>query len=369
MWIGLIQLASLIVLAVIGWYAKETSLSLVRLLAFLDARDIEYRKDRTDDARARAARIHSIDTWLRDTRAIWGKLFSATERLRAIGEELVAPDRKTVEMRLPPGATAAPPADHSADLSAPVPPRPDPALPPDLAELARRMDAAAPNGNRDSDAPTQIMDKALAVQALHAATEPQSLRDVPETTPKPGTAPASRKRLSPTACYRASPGPPWSESVLSAAPAQAAAGIGPRPLPASTRPASMVSTRRPPPITVADPPSAGVPSRRATVMGLQPLSDEEPERLSWEALKREGMIGSTVRPNAAAPVRFPGTMMSMQAVTEPGSAPSSPARPIAPIEAKEVCRECDGGFVRVGNGGIRKCRACDGSGFVNVQSP
>lgn len=363
MWIGVLQFASLVVLAVIAWYAREASSSLVRLFAFLDARDIEYRKDRTDDARARGVRVHSIDTWLRDTRAIWGKLFYAAERLRVIGEELVAPDRKTVEMRLPPGLKAPLPAGYPADLPAPVPARADPALPPELVDLARRMDAAAPNGNRDSDAPTQLMDKALAVQALHAATDPPS---VPETTPKPGAAPASRRRVSPTVAHRAMPAPPWSEPLLSAAPALAAAGIGPRPQPASMRAAPMVSTRRPPPITLADPASAGAPSRRATVLGVQPLHDEAPERVSWEALKREGLIGSTVRPKTAAPARFPGTMMSMQAATEPGSAPPSPARRIAPIETKEVCRECDGGFVGVGNGGIRKCRACDGSGFVDA---
>ena len=62
MWIGVLQLASLIALAMVVWYAREASLSLARLLAFLDARDIDYRKDRTDDTRGRAARVQSTMT-------------------------------------------------------------------------------------------------------------------------------------------------------------------------------------------------------------------------------------------------------------------------------------------------------------------
>lgn len=61
MWSGMLQFASLIVLLVIAWYAKETSLSLVRLRVFLDARDIEHRKDRSDDRKARGVRAQAND--------------------------------------------------------------------------------------------------------------------------------------------------------------------------------------------------------------------------------------------------------------------------------------------------------------------
>lgn len=95
----------------IAWYVMKISVSLVRLRVFLDARDIEHRKARVDESKARAARSHVIDTWLRDTRAIGGKLFSSTERSRAIGEELVAQDRMTVEMSLVPQCVEAPPGE------------------------------------------------------------------------------------------------------------------------------------------------------------------------------------------------------------------------------------------------------------------
>ncbi len=136
MWNGMLQFASLVVLAVIAWHAKESSYSLVRLRAFLDARDIELRRDRRDDARARQTRIASIDNWLRDTRAIWGKLFSTTERLRAVVEEIIEPGRPTFEMSLGPGVRPAPHVADSAAQSAPVLPGLDPALTPELADLA-----------------------------------------------------------------------------------------------------------------------------------------------------------------------------------------------------------------------------------------
>lgn len=294
MWNGMLQFASLIVLAVIAWYAKETSLSLVRLRVFLDARDIEHRKDRTDDRKARGARAQSIDIWLRDTRAIWGKLFSSTERLRGIGEELVAHERTTIEMRTGSDPTT------------------------------------AARGDRDSDCATQVLDR------------PPARRSAP---------------------------------VPHAAPAEVAAGIGPRPLPARSGPVSLVSTRRPAPITVPDPGSVGVPSRYQTMTGIQPGPVESGERLSWEALKREGLIGSTVHRGRAVeppPSRFPGTMLSMQAATaEPGSAPITPARSIAAVQTREVCKEpgCNGGFVAIGNGGIGRCPVCAGSGLVAVRQP
>jgi hypothetical protein len=74
------------------------------------------------------------------------------------------------------------------------------------------------------------------------------------------------------------------------------------------------------------------------------------------------MIGASLRP--VAEPRFPGTQVSMQAVTPPGSASPASGRRAAPVEVKVKCRECDGGFVRVGAGGIGKCDVCAGSGLV-----
>jgi hypothetical protein len=85
-------------------------------------------------------------------------------------------------------------------------------------------------------------------------------------------------------------------------------------------------------------------------------------RTSWEPLKRGGMNGTALRP--VAEPRFPGTQVSMQAVTPPGSASPSSARRAAPVEVKERCRDCDGGFVHVGTGGIGRCDVCAGSGLV-----
>ena len=97
------------------------------------------------------------------------------------------------------------------------------------------------------------------------------------------------------------------------------------------------------------------------------VPDNDPEqRMSWEALKRAGMIGSTIRPPTVADPRFPGTMLSMQAVVPPGPASPSSVRSVAPVQVKETCRGCDGGFVRVGEGGIRRCGVCAGSGFVET---
>ena len=43
------------------------------------------------------------------------------------------------------------------------------------------------------------------------------------------------------------------------------------------------------------------------------------------------------------------------------------ARPTPRVETKAICRECDGGFVAVGNGGIGQCYACNGSGFIDAR--
>ena len=200
-------------------------------------------------------------------------------------------------------------------------------------------------------------------------TPPPSSTAAPETSPQPGVAPLSRQRPSPRAstpiAYRAV-SPPASAPVLSSTPAHVAAGIGPRP-PAST----LVSTRRPPPVTVAEPASFAVsaPSRGATETRLQPLDEAAPahDRVSWEALKLpRGLGGSTAPAKAAA--RFPQTLLSMPATPAPGPARQSrPSRPIAPIETRSICRECDGGFIAVGNGGIGKCHDCDGAGLIDAR--
>ena len=54
-------------------------------------------------------------------------------------------------------------------------------------------------------------------------------------------------------------------------------------------------------------------------------------------------------------------MLSMPAAGQPAR-----ARPAPPVETKSICRECDGGFVAAGNGGIGKCYACNGSGFIDA---
>jgi hypothetical protein len=223
------------------------------------------------------------------------------------------------------------------------------------------------NWHRDTRA---ILGKLYAIAAESSPEErdtrlipppPTPPPSIPETSPRPGAAPVSRERPSPgaqtTAAYRAV-SPPASASVLASAPALVAAGMGPRP-PAS----SLVSTRRPPPITVADPPSPSrpAPSRRATVMGLQPVDEGAPDRVSWEALKHTGGLGGSTQP-ARIEQRFPGTMLSMPSATAPTS-----SRPIAPVETKSICHGCDGGFVAVGHGGIGKCHDCDGSGFIDAR--
>jgi hypothetical protein len=51
----LLQSFASICLLAIAWYAKMISSSLARLMAFIDARDVERRKERADDGKARAA--------------------------------------------------------------------------------------------------------------------------------------------------------------------------------------------------------------------------------------------------------------------------------------------------------------------------
>jgi hypothetical protein len=68
----------------------------------------------------------------------------------------------------------------------------------------------------------------------------------------------------------------------------------------------------------------------------------------------------------SSPEGFPGTMVSMPSVRGEREEPIR-ARPTPRVETKAICRECDGGFVAVGNGGIGQCYACNGSGFIDAR--
>jgi hypothetical protein len=159
---------------------------------------------------------------------------------------------------------------------------------------------------------------------------PPPAAHAPDTSPMRGTAPISRERMSPSAPLpRAHRGlsPPASASILPPAPARIAAGLGPRP-----HPTPHLATHRPPRVSVLDPAA---------------------DRPSWEDRDLDD-----TGPATDAHTRSAGTMLSMPSVRDPRA-----VSPIPWIETKTVCRECDGGFVAVANGGIGKCYSCDGSGF------
>ncbi len=400
MWLGLIQLAALACLGALVWYAGETLLvlkridiSFDRLRTFLDVKDINQRKDETEEIAEVAVIRNLVKAWLPGTQILLGKLLASTERIATIGEELIAPGRGTEAMPPPQSVTGVPPADDVAPLAvpplasaaspvAPAPPPSDAALPPDLAEVARQMDAANNDGNRLSDdgGETQIFKNPAG---LILSSAPPS---IPETTPKPGVTPASRHRVSPTAetevpsrksGYHKPFFSPASAPSLLSAPAQVAAGLGPRPQATSVHATSPTSRPHPPPVKLA--PRSAIPEapRKDTLIGgAQAFQAAPPElelaeqggegRMSWAALKQAGMIGSSIRRPAVSQPRFPGTMVSMQAVTVPGSTPPSPARSVAPVVTKETCRACDGGFIHVGTGGIGRCLVCKGSGLVDT---
>jgi hypothetical protein len=100
-------------------------------------------------------------------------------------------------------------------------------------------------------------------------------------------------------------------------------------------------------------PGARIPSAHRAV--APPASAQA---LPPEPARIAAGLGPRPRP---APARFPGTMLSMPAAGQPVR-----ARPAPPVETKSICRECDGGFVAAGNGGIGKCYACNGSGFIDA---
>jgi hypothetical protein len=396
--LGLIQLGALACLGVLVWYAgeaipvlKRIGISFDRLRAFLDAQDINRRKDETEEIAEVTIDRALVRAWLPGTQILLDKLLASTERIGTVGEELIASGRGPVAMSPPQLVTGATPPDDVAPLAAPplaspaspvapaLPPS-DAALSPDLAEVARQMDAANNEGNRLSDdgGETQILMKPAGLTLSSAPLF------IPETTPKPGVIPASRHRVSPTAetegpgrrsGYHAPFFSPASIPALPSAPAQIAAGIGPRPS-SSIVPAKGPVSRAPhaPPVRLTD------STRSVTLIGTMrasaipppppdpsPPGDDPSNRTSWEPLKRGGGgMGASLRP-AVAP-RFPGTQASMQAVTLPGSTSPSSRRRAAPVEVKEKCRSCDGGFVNVGTGGIGRCLVCKGSGLVDTVS-
>jgi hypothetical protein len=392
MWLEIIiQLAMLGCLAVLVWYAGEAlpvfnriDRSFDKLRTFLDAQDVNKRADGIED-RAEMGPLWGMGKqWLPATYSRLGKLLASADGVKALMEEL-ASQRRTFATPPPPSMTAPPPADEAAAPVAATAIASDAVLSPELVEVARQMDAASSDGNRvsDYDGETQIHKSA----ALRALLSPDAPASMPDTTPKPGANPASRERVSPTAEIEARSRTsayhqPYSLPAPSGAPsepAQIAAGIGPRP-PSSRDPAEG-STRPPhaPPVKLSARGAISQVSRKQTLVGgtqaveMQratadsPLPDDDPDkRLSWAALKQQGMIGASVTHPVSKP-RFPGTMASMQAVTPPGTAPpSSSRRAAAPVEVKEKCRSCDGGFIHVGTGGIGTCKVCSGSGLVEA---
>jgi hypothetical protein len=82
-------------------------------------------------------------------------------------------------------------------------------------------------------------------------------------------------------------------------------------------------------------------------------------------VSRERMSPGAPLPSAYRPVAPPAsarTMLSMPSARDPAR-----ARPTPRIETKAICRECDAGFVAVGNGGVGPCYACNGSGFIDAR--
>ncbi len=61
---------------VVAWYAHRIHAAQARELAFLDARDIDLRRDRAEARHARQAWNKELHNWHRDTRAILGKLYA-----------------------------------------------------------------------------------------------------------------------------------------------------------------------------------------------------------------------------------------------------------------------------------------------------
>jgi hypothetical protein len=125
MWLELIQLAVLACLCVLIWYAgealpvlKRIDISFDRLRAFLDAQDINRRKDETEEIAEVTIDRALVRAWLPGTQILLGKLLASTERIGRVGEELIAPGRVPVAMSPPLPVTGAPPLDDVAPLAA-----------------------------------------------------------------------------------------------------------------------------------------------------------------------------------------------------------------------------------------------------------
>ena len=97
MWLALIQLAALVCLGALVWYAgeallvlKRIDISFDRLRAFLDVQDINRRKDETEEIAEVAIVRNLVKAWLPGTQTILGKLLASTERIGTMGEDLMA---------------------------------------------------------------------------------------------------------------------------------------------------------------------------------------------------------------------------------------------------------------------------------------
>lgn len=95
---------------VVAWYAHKIHAAQARELAFLDARDIDHRKHRSEARHAKQARIKELHNWHRDTRAILGKLY-------AIAAESSAEERDTHVMPPPPPSALPPAKDRTREGS------------------------------------------------------------------------------------------------------------------------------------------------------------------------------------------------------------------------------------------------------------
>jgi hypothetical protein len=366
MWVGIIlQLSMLGCLAVLVWYAGETlrvfnriDLSFDKLRAFLDAQDISRRADETEEL---LPFREKTKIWLFKTSSFLDRLCSAVESTNALVGDLVDQERSTIAV--PPPASLTPPP--AARVEAP----PTPEGPPsgitsaqEMADIARQMDAVQADG-RSSDCEGTLVYSRSADASL-VSVPPSN----PETTPKRGVNPVSRHRVSTSPDLGVNSRRSGYHSsfslaavpVQASAPAQVAAGLGPRPtsravhsppvrLTESTRSTTLIGTM----------PVSAIPEMR---LDSEPPDNDPGSRPSWEQLKRGGMTGTALRP--VAEPRFPGTQVSMQAIVPPGSPSPSSGRRAALVEVKEACRDCTGGFVHVGTSGIEKCQVCSGSGLV-----
>jgi hypothetical protein len=201
MMIAILGLVGLLALAVLAGILAKIHAALVRLLNFLDAQDIDRRRSRADDLRAREVRAKAAESFFRDTRGILGKLHT-------IAEEQSPHHRETMEMGAPFKMPALAPASTGAH------PAPTP-------ETTRKPDATPASRERRT---------VRAPEPMISAPETNGDRDSAELM--------TRILVAPTAAQLAGTGssPPTSE------PAQRAAGL--------SRPKSPQTAAPPPPVRV-----------------------------------------------------------------------------------------------------------------------